>query len=75
MAEQSSTKLLYKALTHFGVPIRYKYNYCSESDGSSLAMTDATGRNGVDIDTVAQEWVHKADLIFADKHGTHATIT
>ncbi|MDV6268599.1 MULTISPECIES: hypothetical protein [Rhodococcus] len=33
-----------------------------------------TGRNGVDIDTVAQEWVHKADLSFSDKHGTHATI-
>ena len=40
----------------------------------SLAHLGTTGRNGVDIDTVAQEWVHKADLIFSDKHGTHATI-
>ncbi|KJF20614.1 hypothetical protein SZ00_03811 [Rhodococcus sp. AD45] len=40
----------------------------------SLAHLGTTGRNGVDIDTVAQEWVHKADLSFSDKHGTHATI-
>lgn len=58
----------------FGALGDYKYNYCSKSDGSTLALTGATGRDGVDIDTVGQEWVHKADLIFSDKHGAHATI-
>ncbi|MGW6659104.1 hypothetical protein [Rhodococcus sp. NPDC055024] len=58
----------------FGALGQYRRNYCSAVDGSTLALTGATGRNGVDIDTAAQEWVHKAEAIFAAKNGTRASI-
>ncbi|MFD4425885.1 hypothetical protein ACFWO5_13640 [Rhodococcus sp. NPDC058481] len=40
--------------------------YCSTKRANSLAMSGATGRNGVDIETVAREEVRKAERIFAD---------
>ncbi|NMM85995.1 hypothetical protein B2J88_16745 [Rhodococcus sp. SRB_17] len=75
MATAASGWTTYKDTILFGAIGQYKYNFCAESDGSTLAMTGATGRNGVDIDTAAQEWVHKADTIFADKNGAPAIIT
>ncbi|MGW6659105.1 hypothetical protein [Rhodococcus sp. NPDC055024] len=61
-------------LIAFGAIGEYAYDFCEASDGAKLAMTGATGRNGVDIDTAAQEWVHKAQAIFTDKKGNTANI-
>ncbi|MFD6514597.1 hypothetical protein [Rhodococcus sp. NPDC060176] len=63
-----------EGLIAFGAIGEYAYDFCEASDGAKLAMTGATGRNGVDIDTAAQEWVHKAQAIFTDKKGNTANI-
>ncbi|MDI9903342.1 hypothetical protein QM716_26130 [Rhodococcus sp. IEGM 1409] len=63
-----------EGLITFGAIGEYAYDFCEASDGAKLAMTGATGRNGVDIDTAAQEWVYKAPAIFADKKGNTANI-
>ncbi|MFR9752278.1 hypothetical protein ACL02S_14750 [Nocardia sp. 004] len=50
----------------YGAVSSYKYGYCPDTRGSTLAEVGVTGRNGVDIDTVAREEVGKAERIFSD---------
>lgn len=39
--------------------------YCPEEKLDGLAVTGATGRNGVDLDTAARDHVHLAERVFA----------
>ena len=47
----------------------YGYGHCPETDGSTLADTGMTGRNGVDIHTAALEAARGAEIIFGDSQG------
>ncbi|MGW4327563.1 hypothetical protein ACWEKR_16895 [Nocardia sp. NPDC004573] len=53
----------------YGAASRYRYKYCPEVRGASLARVGVTGRNGVEIEAVAREEAAKAERIFADKSG------
>ncbi|MDH6285540.1 hypothetical protein [Rhodococcus opacus] len=53
----------------YGAVSDYGYRYCPEYKSSRLAISGATGRNGVDVDTAAREAVGKAERIFSDNAG------
>ncbi|MFD4367756.1 hypothetical protein [Rhodococcus sp. NPDC058521] len=51
----------------YGSVSDYKYNFCPERNGSTLADVGITGRNGTDIGTAAKEAIEKAEDIFAEE--------
>ena len=48
--------------------------YCDDDKDAVLAVTGATGRNGISIDEAAMDAVHKAEQIFAEDDGRKATV-
>ncbi|WP_235871005.1 hypothetical protein [Rhodococcus spongiicola] len=50
----------------YGAHGQYGYEYCDAVDGATLAVTGATGRRGIDIETAALDEVRLAERIFAD---------
>lgn len=50
----------------YGSVSDYRYNYCADRNGATLADVGMTGRNGVDLDTAAREAVEKAGAIFSN---------
>ncbi|WP_280762931.1 hypothetical protein [Prescottella agglutinans] len=53
---------------------RFGYDYCPDIDGSRMAMTGVTGRNGTDIDSAAREQVSLAQEIFTNDQGAEPTV-
>ncbi|RDI18495.1 hypothetical protein DEU38_12063 [Rhodococcus sp. AG1013] len=53
---------------------RFGYGYCPDSDGARMAMTGATGLNGIDIDSAAREQVSLAREIFTNDQGTEPKV-
>ncbi|MEV0945341.1 hypothetical protein [Rhodococcus sp. NPDC049939] len=50
----------------YGAVSDYGYRYCPEFKSSRLAISGATGRNGVDIDTAARDAVGEVRRIFSN---------
>lgn len=56
----ASRSVVYGSIGDFGM------NYCPESDGSTLAMSGMTGRNGMDLHTAGLDAARGAEIIFGD---------
>ncbi len=50
----------------YGAVADFGYKHCPETDGSTLADSGMTGRNGVDIHTAALDAARGAEIIFGD---------
>lgn len=50
----------------YGAVGDFGYNHCPETDGSTLAETGMTGRNGMDVDAAALGAARGAEIIFGD---------
>ncbi|WP_415972142.1 hypothetical protein [Rhodococcus sp. 077-4] len=54
----------------YGASADYGYGYCPEVDGSSLAESGMTGRNGMDLHAAALDAARGAEVVFGDDAST-----
>lgn len=54
------------AIATYGAVSRYGAGHCPGLDTSKLAYVGVTGRNGLELETAAQQEIHKAEVLFRD---------